>query len=161
MSQIITGAPLWVWPLLAFLIWLGVRNLSERTSPVWTIAILPLVGLALAPLRLLAAPSLPIALAIFILCAAIALVVGWRVVRGIPARFDRADGRVTLPGSSFTLILSLSIFLVFYGFGVAFSIKPTLASDPSISLLLPAFGGLIVGFMLGRQGLLFVRYLQS
>ena len=47
-------------------------------------------------------------------------------------RVDNA-GRITLPGSGFTLVVGLSIFLVNYAFGVAFGINPRLAADPGLA----------------------------
>ena len=161
MIRIITGAPLWVWPLLAFLIWFGVRNLTPRTMPVWMLAILPLVGLALLPARIMAAPDKPLALGIYVVGAAIAFAAGLRIGRTIEVKPDRSGGRVTLPGSPFTLVLGLSIFLINYAFGVAFGIDPQLAADPVIAVLPLALSGLLVGFMLGRQGALFQRYRGS
>ena len=44
--QIVTNTPLWVWPLMAFVLWLGVQGLRPRVIPWWRLAILPAVGLA-------------------------------------------------------------------------------------------------------------------
>ena len=43
--QIVTNTPLWVWPLMVLVIWLGVLGLRSRTLPLWRLAILPVVGL--------------------------------------------------------------------------------------------------------------------
>jgi fucose permease len=40
-AQIIIITPLWVWVLLAFLLYLGIRALRPGTAPLWRIAILP------------------------------------------------------------------------------------------------------------------------
>jgi hypothetical protein len=34
MTQLLTGAPIWVWPLLVVLILVGLRARNERTAPV-------------------------------------------------------------------------------------------------------------------------------
>ena len=44
--QIVTNTPLWVWPLMVFVLWLGVQGLRPRVIPWWRLAILPAVGLA-------------------------------------------------------------------------------------------------------------------
>ena len=41
--QIVVNTPPWVWVLLAFLLFLGIRALQPSTAPLWRIAILPTV----------------------------------------------------------------------------------------------------------------------
>ena len=45
MSQIITGAPIWVWPLLALLLAIGFNAMRTRQSPVLPLYFLPLLGI--------------------------------------------------------------------------------------------------------------------
>ena len=44
--QIVVNTPLWVWPLMLFVLWLGFYGLQPRILPPARLAILPLVGLA-------------------------------------------------------------------------------------------------------------------
>jgi len=161
MLRIVTGAPIWVWPLLGLLIWMGVRNLAERRAPVWTLAILPLIGGILAPARIVGAPSVTAGAIVYLISATILLWPGIRAAQTIDAAFDRAAGRITLPGSPFTLVLGLSIFFVSYAFGVLFALRPDLAADPLIALVPVAIGGALMGFTAGRQGFLYSRYLRD
>ena len=41
MTQLLTGAPIWVWPLLGVLILMGLRACKERSAPVLLIYGLP------------------------------------------------------------------------------------------------------------------------
>jgi len=41
--QILTQTPLWVWILLAYLIWQGMQAMQPRTTPIWRALILPVV----------------------------------------------------------------------------------------------------------------------
>jgi hypothetical protein len=41
--QSIANTPLWVWALLAFLLYLGIRAVQPSAAPLWRIAILPTV----------------------------------------------------------------------------------------------------------------------
>lgn len=45
MTQLLTGAPIWVWPLLGVLILMGLRACKERSAPVLLIYGLPALGL--------------------------------------------------------------------------------------------------------------------
>lgn len=44
MTQLITGAPIWVWPLLALLVFAGLRARQDRTAPVALVYGLPALG---------------------------------------------------------------------------------------------------------------------
>ena len=41
--QIVANTPIWVWVLLAYLLFIGIRALRPTTAPLWRIAILPAV----------------------------------------------------------------------------------------------------------------------
>ena len=43
--QIVVNTPLWVWPLMLFVLWLGWRGLQPRVMPPARLAILPLISL--------------------------------------------------------------------------------------------------------------------
>ena len=42
-TRILTNTPLWVFALLAYLIWQGSQSLRPRTQPIWRMLIVPLV----------------------------------------------------------------------------------------------------------------------
>tara|TARA_B110000977_G_C11051607_1_gene482558 strand:- start:1765 stop:2037 length:273 start_codon:yes stop_codon:yes gene_type:complete len=46
MSEILTGTPLWVWPLFILLVVLGLRARHERMVPIVMFYALPLLGLS-------------------------------------------------------------------------------------------------------------------
>ncbi len=161
MSPIVTGAPLWVWPLLALLIGMGLMSLTARRVPVWTLAILPALSLGLAAMRIAKMPSVATGAVVFLVCGALFLWSGVKIARSIEAAFDRAAGRLTLPGSPFTLVFGLSVFSINYAFGVLFGFRPDLAADPVIALAPAMIGGVLSGFVLGRQGRLFLRYRRN
>lgn len=43
-SGILTGTPVWVWPLFAGLVFVGLRATRTRFVPVWLVYVLPLLG---------------------------------------------------------------------------------------------------------------------
>ena len=45
MTQLFTGAPIWIWPLLAALFFVGMRARRDRTAPVILIFSLPVLGI--------------------------------------------------------------------------------------------------------------------
>lgn len=161
MPRVLIGAPSWVWLLLGLLIWLGLRNLRQRTIPAWALAILPAIALVLAPARILSAPNVAVSMVVYILAAAAFLWPGQRVGQSIGAGFVPAQGRVTLPGSPFWLLFGLSIFVVNFAFGFAFAMRPDFAQDSLIALAPITIGGALLGFGSGRQWNLYLRYRRA
>ena len=117
--QIVRNTPLWVWPLMALVVWLGVLGLRTRTLPLWRLAVLPAVGLALSFVGLGQAAQPALALVAWLAVLAVALPLGdllgrRRTVR----RLD--DGRLEIAGGWFMLVFGISIFAVRYALGVVF-----------------------------------------
>ena len=146
--QIVANTPLWVWPLMAFVVWAGIQGLGPRVLPPWRLAILPAVGLALsvAGIAQAARPGL--------------VALGWAVVllAGLPLghllgrrratrRLD--DGRLEVAGGWFMLVFGLSIFAVRYALGVLFGVVPALKAEPVWILLSGGTSGLVAGIGLG------------
>ncbi len=149
--QIVAHTPLWVWPLMALVIWLGILGLRTRILPLWRLAILPVLGLAfsLAGIGQTVRPAL--ALVAWLAALAVGLPFGlWLGRRRIVRRLD--DGRLELAGGWFMLVFGLSIFAVRYTLGVTFGMAPSLKSEAAWIALAGGVGGLVAGIGLGWLG---------
>ena len=73
--QFIAGAPLWVWPLLALLIMIGLRATRRRTTPAWLFYLLPLL-VAINLVRLFQLDPVPSVWAAYFLAYAIGAAAG-------------------------------------------------------------------------------------
>jgi hypothetical protein len=116
---ILVNTPIWVFPLLGFLIWQRWRSLQPRTQPLWRMLIVPLVffGMGLSRLALARNSGWEQLLAWFVaalLFAALALARGPRLLA-----IDRENGLVTRPGSAIPLIRNVTVFSLQYAIAVA------------------------------------------
>ena len=102
--QIVVNTPLWVWPLMLFVLWLGWRGLRPRTMPPARLAILPLVGLATSLAGIAQSLQPGLAFAGWAVALLAALPLGWAIgtaplgalaTRGRPAGSGR---RLVRPG---------------------------------------------------------------
>lgn len=152
--QIIYHTPLWVFAILAALIWLGMRNLKPRNVPLWSIFVLPLVSLGFAPARIGAAPSVDAGLALFLVAAVATACAGVVAGSKTPAKVGQPSLLIGLPGSAFTLAYGLMIFAVNYAMGVTFAIDRSLATDAFWGFAPALIGGALTGFIVARQGML-------
>ena len=74
--QIVANTPLWVWPLMALVVWLGVLGLRPRVLPLWRLSVLPAVGLILSFLGIGQATQPALALVAWLAALGIALPLG-------------------------------------------------------------------------------------
>ena len=154
--QIVTNTPLWVWPLMAAVVALGLYGLRPRTVPPVRLAILPLVGLGTSVAGLLQSPQPVLAAAGWLVALLVLLPIGQmigrrRQVRGLP------DGRLEIAGGWFMLLFGLSIFAARYALGVLFGVMPALKTMPLWIVVSGAVGGAIAGIGLGWLSGLIVR----
>lgn len=159
--QIVANTPLWVWPLMVFVLWLGVQGLRPRVIPWWRLAILPAVGLATS-LGGIAQSANPVwaatgwALALFTF-----LPLGWALGQDRPVRRRAGDGRLEIAGGWFALLFGVSIFAVRYALGVLFGVLPALRAEPFWICLSGAVGGTVAGIGIGWLANLLRRALRS
>ena len=149
--QIVTNTPLWVWPLMVLVVWLGVLGLRSRTLPLWRLAILPVVGLVISFAGIGQAVQPALAFVAWLVALAVALPLGDLLGRRRTAhRLD--DGRLEIAGGWFMLVFGLSIFAVRYALGVVFGMAPALRADPAWIALAGGVGGFVAGIGLGWLG---------
>lgn len=149
--QIVTNTPLWVWPLMALTVWLGVKVLQTRTLPLWRLAILPVVGLVFSLAGIGQSPRPALALVAWLAALAVALPLGFLLGRRRAVR-RLDDGRLELGGGWFMLVFGISIFAVRYVLGVVFGMAPALRADPAWIALAGGVGGFVAGIGLGWLG---------
>ena len=128
MTQIITGAPIWVWPLLALLVLLGLRARHTRSVPVVLIYTLPL--LAIMPLRSTAA--LEAAVWIWLVFAAAFIAGAWGGYSIQGKWLLGFEGQmVRLEGESLTLIVMMVVFWANFAGGILDAVAPEVYASSS------------------------------
>jgi len=146
--DIITHTPLWVWPLMAFVMWLGWYGRRPRVVPPVRLAILPLVGLGISIATIVQSASPGLAAAGGLVALLAALPLGHAIGRRRDVRW-RDDGRLQIAGGWFMLVFGLSIFAARYALGVLFGVLPALRAEPLWIGLSGGVGGVIAGIGLG------------
>jgi hypothetical protein len=158
--QIVSHTPLWVWPLLLFVLALGVYGLRRRVINPWRLAVLPLIGIgtSLAGLAQSAQPAVAAAgLGIALL---LALPIGHTLGRRRDARL-LDDGRLEIAGGWFMLLFGLSIFFTRYALGVLFGVMPWLKAEPLWIVLSGGVGGAVAGIGVGWLAGVLLRHRLS
>ncbi|NOJ40125.1 DUF6622 family protein [Bradyrhizobium australiense] len=153
--RILGNTPIWVFALLAFLIWQGLQALRPRTQPIWRMLIVPLAFFLMGLSRLVLARDneLEPLLAWFVaamLFLALALFAGPRLLA-----VDRKTGAVTRPGSVGPLVRNITVFLLQYGVAVATAMK--LEPRAAVAIIGHAVSGACAGYFSGWAAALLRR----
>ena len=148
--QILSHPPLYVWVILALLVWRGVVELREREIAMPRMFVLPLVMLILS-LHDIARKFGFDATAFIAWTAAFAAValLAWRFGR-VRVAPGSAPGRVRVAGNVVPLVLMLSIFALKYLTSVLLAVRPDLAGQPMVAAGVCAMFGVFNGYFLGR-----------
>ncbi len=148
-AGIVTHTPLWVWLILAGLIYLGLQRTKTRELSASRIvipaAIFGVVAISRLALGRFAEPAL------LGTCAGLVVAFGMLMLVKPGRRARRTEaGTVLIEGEWFSLGLILAIFCVNYGIAVVSAINPELASSDNLRFLYGFVNATSAGFMIGR-----------
>lgn len=147
MTEIFTGAPIWVWPLLVVLVSMGVRARRERWVPVAMIYALPVLGM-LALRNTAGLPAGAWIWCVFVL-AYLAGAWGGFVVQG-GWILGRAGFRVQLAGESLTLTVLMLVFWANFISGFVQAVAPGVYGSTVFALCFAAVTAAAGGSFAGR-----------
>jgi len=159
---ILGHTPVWVWPLLAFLVYRGVAAMQPRDVSPGRLLIIPIVFLVWGFAGLLGAQGdLGRSLAAFLAAAVAGLALGRGLAALSPPPGPAAPGLIAMPGSPVTLILILAAFATKYAGNVALALAQDAGARAFWSTGLAASGGLFAGLFWGRTLGLLWRALRA
>lgn len=150
LNQILTHTPLYVWAILAFLIFRGVIALRTREVAMNKLFIIPIVMAVLSLVDVAAKFGLGgLGFAVWAATAAVtvALLARFGSARVAPAG---TAGRVIVRGSVLPLVLMMAIFVTKYVSSVAVVMKPALLADAGFTTVVCVLFGLFTGYFVGR-----------
>jgi len=154
--DIVLRTPLWIWPLLVLVLWLGWSGRRTRTLHPARLAILPLVGLGTSFAGIVQSAAPALAAGGWGLGLLVALPLGYAIGRRRAVQ-RLADGRISIAGGWFMLGFAVSIFAARHALGVLFGVMPALKAMPLWIALSGGVGGVIAGIGLGWLAGLLVR----
>jgi len=160
-SQIISHTPLYVWALLAFLLYRGYLATQDRELPLKNLVIIPGVMVALSISGINSHGVLGEAVwAIWAAGLAVAVALVWTLSKREIA-VNRAAGTIVQRGSWAPLMLMVAIFVTKYAVGVLSAVHPELVQGLAGSLVVTTLYGLFNGVFIGRLARYAAAYLRQ
>ncbi|MGG7603788.1 DUF6622 family protein [Massilia sp. BKSP1R2A-1] len=151
--QIVTHTPIYVWAILAFLIYRGVLASREREIAFGRMLVIPVLMLALS-LQAIASQFGIASVAMEAWTLAAAAIVLQRVRFGASSTSAGAvPGTVRVRGSWAPLALMMAVFTIKYALAVALAIQPGLADKVPFAAAACGLLGLCNGYLLGQLAL--------
>ena len=147
LTAILTGAPIWVWPLLVVMVILGLLASKSRTRTYIPIYFFWLLGF----LSLNAVNSLspaPLIWGAFGVAYVLGALYGYRFQRRIIIK--KSDGRITLKGEWLSMIVLMAIFWMNFVGGVVRAISPDIYTSNGFHAIFAIIAGLASGTFIGR-----------
>lgn len=153
--QILVHTPFWVWVLLAYLVWQGIKSMQMRRTPIWRALIVPAVFIIWGVSRIgFGQHDNQWPLVAWIVAALVFLPLGMLTPR--PFEVDHRTGEIIRPGSPFGLVRNLVVFFLQYTAGVIAAID---MSDRTLAILVGrAVSGATAGYFIGSMLALLVAY---
>jgi len=148
--HILANTPVYVWAILAFLVYRGMIAARERAITVKRMPVIPLLMLALALQSIgtqfgLASVGIPA----WVAGAALVVLQRW-AFGGAGIKPGAAPGSLRIRGSWTPLAVMMAIFLVKYALAVALAIRPGMADNAVFAATVCGLLGLGNGWFLGQ-----------
>lgn len=148
--QILTHTPLYVWAILAFLVYRGMAAMRDRDVEIRKLVIIPAVMLVLS----LQDMSTKFGLGGWALAAWAAAAAGMALAAGL-AGSDRivagtVPGQVRVRGSRLPLVMMMAVFFTKYVASVTLAIVPHLRQDTLFACIVCGLFGVFNGWFIGR-----------
>lgn len=155
--QTLIHTPIWVFPLFAYLVWVGIKAMRPRTVTIWRSLIVPAVFIVWGLSRLFSSKDYAWPLVSWLGAAVALLLVGLLTAR--PIELDHTSGEIKRPGSVVPLIRNVTVFALQYTVAVISAVDPHDATTAAI--VGRVISGGTTGYFLGRTVALLRQYFRQ
>jgi hypothetical protein len=157
--QIILRTPVWVWGLLALLLWQGLKLARPSSTGLLRVTLVPVAMVCLSIYGTVSAlgGQADVMLPWLVAAAAMASLVLLQLPLPASTRYDATEKRIHQLGSLVPLALMMGIFFTKYLVGVSIAMHPALVHDlvfsTAVSALYGGFSGIFAARALRLQRL--------
>jgi hypothetical protein len=154
--SVLNGAPLWVWGVLIYLIFIGIRSSKTYTISLAVMPILPTVLFIWLISDLFEYEDMSLLLLYFIIGLIVGVILGFYFLYQKIIDIDRKANTITFEGTWMLLALLMIIFMIKYAFGYMNAVNhPFIVRYSWLELVVSGF---ISGIFIGRLSKNYYRY---
>ena len=144
--KIISGTPTWVWFVLGYLIFIGIRSTGTRIVYIPKLFVIPLV-LSGLKYKVFMTNSISVWIG-YLICLFLSSFLSYKHSAMRKIKIIKESMSVKLPGTYWTLIVLMGFFVVKYFFGYIRMTNPAYYNDIKIFEL--SINGIFSGYFLGK-----------
>jgi hypothetical protein len=161
LQQIVSHTPVYVWALLAFLIYRGVLASADRVTTLRNLFIIPLVMLGLSVSDMAGRfGANPAVWASWLAGVGVGVALAWKLVDGRGMVADRAAGTLSQRGSWVPLAMMVSVFCTKYAIAIVLAMHQGVL-DTAVLAAIYCMLGTFNGIFLGRLARSLDVYLRA
>ncbi len=162
LQHILTHTPLWVWAVLAFVLYRGLLASVDREIALKRVFIIPAAMFALSLQGIVSGfGAAPAAAPVWLACMLAGTALTWMAFDRDSIRIDPLRRVISQRGSWGPLLLMMGIFCTKYAVGVALSLQPGLAQHLWFAASVCALYGLFNGIFFGQALRVITLYRQT
>ena len=149
MLKMITGTPIYIWVLLGYLLYIGIKSSRHSIVPLKVLAIMPVAFTTWGIYSVFGRYGFSLlTMGGWGVAMVIGIAIGILLMRSVGLKFDQEQKLVEMPGTWMTLILSMSLFSTKYFLGMKYAMSPGINLF-SIELVACTISGILLGRFLG------------
>jgi len=150
--EVIIGTPLWVWPILCYLLYVGFKATRDRVISPYKLMIMPLVFIIVNYKIMFIKSNLMTHIGFLLIGCGL----GFILAKNIPIQILKARKKIGVSGEYYSLIILLAFFITKYIFGYLQAVHPLVAAEYSFIQI--SVCALLSGFFLGKFFCFLRRY---
>jgi hypothetical protein len=160
--QTLLHTPAWVYLLFAYLMWRGINALQTQVRALKKLFILPIIFVIMSIHTLISEISIS-GLAVITWTAAIGcgIGLGWLQIVRLTLAVDREHCLIRIPGSWFTLLIILVIFVTKYYFNFKIAVDGTALKHAGFIMSFLFVSGISTGLFVGRLSCYLSRFYRA
>lgn len=153
LKDTILSTPWWVYLILVYVLYRGIRALKTQVLPFKRVFMLPLILIVLSGYNLTAITTVTFSIiATFIVVLLMSIVLGWFSIKGSEIVVDHRNHLMKMPGSWWFLVILLIIFGCAYYTGYMTAVNPEIIHQPMFLHMTFIIHGFTIGVLVGRLG---------
>jgi hypothetical protein len=147
----ITGTPWWVWILIAYLLFIGLKSTQTNTVSIKKLCIIPVlfVGLSIHSLITVLHPTV-LTIGVWVISLIVGSLIGWLMVYRLHPAIDKKHGLIRVPGTWVTFALIVIIFTFKYYLGYTVDMHPEYFDIQGYAEAMTAISAICSGLFVGR-----------